>query len=100
MYNGRYKNCHLGWVTYIAGKRESHQLLRDHILKETDLRRHLIHEDGTAATSIFIIPTLRIRNISPMRNSSPLHGTPTSTHIPYHCLYSRNVDNLFIPDIT
>ena len=33
--NGQYKNRKLGWVAYVAGKRESRRLMGDYILKET-----------------------------------------------------------------
>lgn len=49
--NNDYKDRELGWVAYIAGKRESRRLLGDYILKEDDLRRHVVHEDGSAATT-------------------------------------------------
>ena len=41
----------LGWVAYVAGKRESRRLLGDYILKEDDVRKDVMHEDGTAATT-------------------------------------------------
>jgi hypothetical protein len=49
--NEPYRNRRLGWVAYVSGKRESRRLLGDYILKEDDLRRYIVHEDGTAATT-------------------------------------------------
>ena len=49
--NDLYRNRKLGWVAYISGKRESRRLMGDYILKEDDLRRHVVHEDGTAAST-------------------------------------------------
>lgn len=49
--NSQYRNLKLGWVAYISGKRESRRLLGDYILKEDDIRRHVVHEDGGAAST-------------------------------------------------
>lgn len=49
--NSQYRNRKLGWVAYVSGKRESRRLMGDYILKEDDLRKYVMHEDGTAATT-------------------------------------------------
>ena len=97
----RYKNRELAWVAYIAGKRESRRLLGDYILKEDDLRKYVNHEDGTAATSWTIdlhypdpqntrnFPGNEFKSIA---RHIPIHPYP----IPYRCLYSRNIRNLFM----
>lgn len=99
--NDLYKNRKLGWVAYVAGKRESRRLLGDYILKEDDLTKYVVHEDGTAATTWTVdlhypdpkntanFPGAEFKSIA---KHSPIHPYP----IPYRCLYSRNVDNLFM----
>jgi hypothetical protein len=99
--NDLYKNRKLGWVAYVAGKRESRRLLGDYILKEDDLKKYVVHEDGTAATTWTIdlhypdpkntanFPGEEFKSIA---KHSPIYPYP----IPYRCLYSRNVDNLFM----
>ena len=99
--NGQYKNLKLDWVAYIAGKRESRRLLGDYILKEDDLTRYVVHEDGTASTTWTIdlhypdpkntvnFPGNEFKSIAVHK---PIHPYP----IPYRCLYSRNVENLFM----
>lgn len=37
--NDQYKNRKLGWVAYVAGKRESRRLMGDYILKEDDITK-------------------------------------------------------------
>lgn len=99
--NSEYRNRKLGWVAYIAGKRESRRLLGDYILKEDDLRKYVMHEDGTAATTW----TIDLHYPDP-ENSKNFHGQEFKSiakHIPIHpypipfrCLYSRNIENLFM----
>ena len=99
--NDLYRNRKLGWVAYISGKRESRRLMGDYILKEDDLRRHVVHEDGTAASTWSIdlhypdpkntehFPGTEFKSIAE-------HITIYPYPIPYRCLYSRNVENLFM----
>ena len=99
--NDLYRNRKLGWVAYVSGKRESRRLMGDYILKEDDLRRHVVHEDGTAASTWSIdlhypdpkntahFPGTEFKSIAE-------HITIYPYPIPYRCLYSRNVENLFM----
>ena len=41
----------MGWVAYIAGKRESRRLLGDYILKQDDIDKNVFHEDASFATT-------------------------------------------------
>ena len=99
--NSAYRNLALKWVAYISGKRESRRLLGDYILKEDDLRRYNVQEDGTACTTWTIdlhypdpenskkFPNNEFKSIAK-------HITIYPYPIPYRCLYSRNVNNLFM----
>lgn len=99
--NMQYRNRKLGWVAYVAGKRESRRLMGDYILKEDDLRKHVVHEDGSAASTWSIdlhypdpqntanFPGQEFKSIAKHINIYPYP-------IPYRCLYSRNIDNLFM----
>ena len=99
--NEPYRNRKLAWVAYVAGKRESRRLLGDYILTENDLRNHTVYEDGTAAATWTIdlhypdpdntanFPGGEFKSIA---KHIPIHPYP----IPYRCLYSRNVSNLFM----
>ena len=99
--NSQYKNRKLGWVAYISGKRESRRLLGDYILKEDDIRKNVIHEDGTAATTWTIdlhYPDPKNTENFPGSEFKSIakHITIYPYPIPYRCLYSRNIDNLFM----
>lgn len=99
--NSQYRNRKLGWVAFVSGKRESRRLMGDYILKEDDLRKYVTHEDGTAATTWSIdlhypdpantahFPGREFKSIAKHIDIYPYP-------IPYRCLYSRNIDNLFM----
>lgn len=99
--NAPYKNRQLGWVAYVAGKRESRRLLGDYILKEDDLTKEVMHEDASFTTTW----SIDLHSQDP-ENSKHFPGNEfkaVTKHIlihaypvPYRCLYSRNVDNLFM----
>lgn len=96
-----YRNRRLDWVAYIAGKRESRRLMGDIILKEQDMTDYVIYPDATAPTTWSIdlhypdpentkhFPDQEFKSIA-------VHKTIHPYPIPYRCLYSRNVENLFM----
>ena len=96
-----YANRKLGWVAYIAGKRESRRLLGDVILNENDIANFIAYPDGSASASWSIdlhypdpdntlhFPEREFKAIAVQENIYPYP-------IPYRCFYSRNVDNLFM----
>jgi hypothetical protein len=97
----KWRNSSLKWVAFIAGKRESRRLIGDYILREQDLTERKIYSDGTASTSWTIdlhYPDPKNTAHFPgdefisIANHKPIYPYP----IPYRCLYSRNVNNLFM----
>lgn len=99
--NSQYRNRKLGWVAYVSGKRESRRLMGDYILKEDDLRKYVTHEDGTAATTWSIdlhypAPANTAHFPGQEFKSIAKHIDIYPYPIPYRCLYSRNIDNLFM----
>lgn len=99
--NQLYENRKLDWMAYIAGKRESRRLLGDYVVKEQDITGHLLQEDGTAtATRAIDLHYPDPKNSKYFPNNefkavaeyTLIYGYP----IPYRCLYSRNIDNLFM----
>lgn len=98
----RYAHRKLGWVAYLAGKRESRRLMGDYILKEEDILKNVYHEDATCATtwSIDLHFPDSVNHINfPGREykSATIHRRLKDAYgIPYRCLYSRNVENLFM----
>ncbi len=98
----RYKNRKLGWVAYLAGKRESRRLMGDYILKEEDITKNVYHEDASFATTwsidLHFPDSINSRHF-PHREykSATIHRRLDAAYnIPYRCLYSRNIDNLFM----
>ena len=96
-----YKDRALDWVAYISGKRESRRLLGDYIYKQDDIEKAVFHEDATFATTWSID-----LHFPDPENSEYFKGEEFKTRtvhnriypaaVPYRCLYSRNVDNLFM----
>ena len=99
--NKKYKNRALDWVAYIAGKRESRRLLGDYILKQDDIDKNVYHEDASFVTTWSIdlhFPDSLNASHFP---DAPFKAATKHIHIypyavPYRCLYSRNIENLFM----
>ena len=91
----------LDWVAYVAGKRESRRLVGDHILTENDIVGLVPYEDACVTTT-WTIDLHRPNE----KNSKYFPGEEfisTTTHIPirpyafpYRCLYTKDIDNLFM----
>lgn len=91
----------LAWVAYLAGKRESRRLLGDYILKQDDIDKNVFHEDASFAASWSI--DLHFPDSLNARRFPGREFKAATNHIyiypyavPYRCLYSRNIDNLFM----
>ena len=96
-----YKNYALEWAAYIAGKRESRRLLGDYILKQDDLTKNVEHEDASFTASWSM--DLHRPDPENTKNFPGREFKATTDHtlfypyaVPYRCLYSRNVSNLFM----
>ncbi len=97
----KYAKRRLGWVAYIGGKRESRRLLGDVILQQQDIEQRREFPDACVTTTWTIdlhypapkntkhFPGREFRSIAKHRRIKPYP-------IPYRCLYSRNVANLFM----
>ena len=96
-----YAKSRLEWVAYVAGKRESRRLMGDFILKEQDLVNKVIYPDATACTTWTI--DLHYPDPKNTKNFPGAEFKSIAQHkaiypypIPYRCLYSKNIDNLFM----
>ena len=96
-----FANSELDWVAYVAGKRESRRLIGDIVLKEQDLTEIVKYPDGSAPTSW----TIDLHYPDPLNTqyfpgeeflSIAKHKAIYPYPIPYRCLYSRNISNLFM----
>lgn len=97
----KYANLQLDWVAYIGGKRESRRLLGDYILHANDITDYKIYPDATASTSWSIDlhdPDPENTKHFPGKEfiSTAVHTNIYPYPVPYRCLYSRNVNNLFM----
>jgi len=99
--NQNFKNSRLSWVAFVAGKRESRRLTGDLVLREQDLTDQVKYPDGTAPTSWTVdlhYPDPKNTQFFPgeeflsIAKHKPIYPYP----IPYRCLYSHNVNNLFM----
>ena len=98
---GMYPDRALDWVAYISGKRESRRLLGDYIYKQDDIDKAVFHEDATFATTWSIdlhFPDPENSKYFPGEEfkTRTVHNRIYPAAIPYRCLYSRNIDNLFM----
>ena len=99
--NPKYANRRLTWVAFIGGKRESRRLLGDVILNQNDVQNQVRYDDASFTTTW----SLDLHFPDPV-NSKYFPGEEFYSyciqpkifpyHVPYRCLYSRNIDNLFM----
>jgi hypothetical protein len=99
---GLYPTHRLAWAAYIAGKRESIRLLGDVVLTQEDIVQARTWPDGCVATTWSIDlhdPDPSYVTASPgnefISEAKYTRFTPPYL-VPYRCLYSRNVSNLFM----
>ncbi|GAB3706426.1 hypothetical protein GCM10027592_39900 [Spirosoma flavus] len=89
------ENLTLEWVGTIPGKRESRRFEGDYMLIQQDVVEQRQHADAVAfgGWSIDLHPADGVFSEKPGCNQWHSKGI---YQIPYRCLYSRNIDNLFL----
>ena len=97
----KYANRKLSWVAFIGGRRESRRLLGDIILNQNDIQNQVKYDDASFTTTW----SLDLHFPDPA-NSKYFPGEEFYSyciqpkifpyHVPYRCLYSRNIENLFM----
>jgi hypothetical protein len=90
----RNANFDLEWIGFLPGKRESRRYLGDHTLTQGDVR------SGGNFDDIVAYAGWPMDDHNPEAFRSPdvptiYHPAPSPFGIPYRCLYSKNIDNLF-----
>lgn len=85
----------LEWVGTIPGKRESRRFEGDYILTQQDLVEQRLHEDAVAygGWSIDLHPA---DGVFGEKDGCDQWHSKGVFQIPYRCLYSRNISNLFL----
>lgn len=95
----KYQNYKLSWVAHIGGKRESRRLLGDVILKEQDLLSRVDYPDASFTTTwtIDLHYPVALEGFSEEPFLSEAKHVKIDPYaVPYRCLYSRNIENLFM----
>jgi len=95
----KFVNYKLAWVAYIGGKRESRRLMGDVILKEQDIMNRIIYPDASFTTTWGIDLHYPVK--SDDFKGEPFRSIAKTVKIdpyavPYRCLYSRNIGNMFM----
>lgn len=94
-----FRNQELQWVAYIGGKRESRRLLGDIILCEQDLLESKRYDDASFTTTwgIDLHYPKKIEGLDEEPFLSYCESDEIKPYaVPYRCLYSRNIENLFM----
>jgi hypothetical protein len=99
--NLKYATRKLTWVAYIAGKRESRRLLGDIILNQNDIQNQVTYDDASFTTTWSIDQHFPDPENSKYFSGDEFYSSNTKIkiypyHVPYRCLYSRNIDNLLM----
>jgi len=99
--SGKYADWRLAWLAYVAGKRESRRLLGDVVLTQQDIQERKPFPDACVTTTWNLdlhVPDSTNSRFFPGREfySGYVHPEIEPYTIPYRCLYSRNIENLFM----
>ena len=91
----------LAWTAYVAGRRETRRLMGDFVLTERHLDERAVQPDGTCVTTWTIDQHYPWPASHTHYAGEPFQAESRNKRIypypiPYRCLYSRNVDNLFM----
>lgn len=89
------ENLTLEWMGTIPGKRESRRFEGDYILRQQDIVEQCRHDDAVSfgGWAIDLHPADGV--YSELSPCTQWHSKGVY-QIPYRCLYSRNIDNLFL----
>lgn len=97
-----YPNYKIEWAAYVAGKRESRRLMGDVVLSKEDLITNKEYTDGCVPTSWDMDLHLPARQYQAGPGKDAFIAQDYHTKykrpywVPYRCLYSRNIPNLFM----
>lgn len=95
----QYVNKKLDWVAYIGGKRESRRLIGDVVLTEHDILDRVDYDDASFTTTwgidLHYPVTPKLKGVDQYRSYADIKEIEPYA-VPYRCLYSINIDNLFM----
>lgn len=84
----------LDWMGILPGKRESRRYVGDHIMNQNEVRAGGIFPDVVAYGG-WTMDDHDPRGIETKDAPNIFHPAPSPFGIPYRCLYSKNISNLF-----
>ncbi len=87
-------NWELEWVGFLPGKRESRRYVGDHILTQNDVRAEGRFPDLVAYGG-WSMDDHHPAGLRHPGKPTTFHPAPSPYGIPYRCLYSQNIENLF-----
>lgn len=89
------ENLTLEWMGTIPGKRESRRFEGDYVLTQRDIVEQQIHVDAVSfgGWAIDLHPSEGVYSFEPACSQWHSKGI---YQIPYRCMYSRNIHNLFL----
>ena len=90
------ENYVLDWLGFLPGKRESRRYIGDYVLTQNDIEENRLFEDVVGYGGWPIDDHYPEGfNYKGGKRTNRVISAPSPYQIPYRCLYSRNVDNLF-----
>lgn len=90
------ENLALDWVGSLPGKRESRRLEGDYMLSERDMIEHVHFDDAVAYGGWSLDEHCEGGILSLDKPASYFHAAFEKYYeIPYRCIYSKNIENLF-----
>lgn len=97
----QFEKLKLKWVSPFGGKREGYRVVGDYILTQHDLEEKTGYDDGTAMITwgidIHYPEPLNKEKFGEAFRSFAYHrNTPYACPVPYRCLYSKDIINLFL----
>ena len=91
----RYRNWALEWIGFLPGKRESNRCVGDCLMTQNDVRSGGQFADVIAYGGWTMDDHFPGGFAAPEVKPTIFHPAPSPFGIPYRCVYSRNIRNLF-----
>ncbi len=94
-------NRKIDWISACGGKRESRRFIGDYVMTQNDIDKNIQHDDATASISWSIDlhypdPDNKAMFPEPFRSCAYHRGLQYPHQVPYRCLYSKDMKNLFL----
>lgn len=91
----KYRNWTLDWIGFLPGKRESNRCVGDYIMTQNDVRSGGRFPDVIAFGGWTMDDHFPGGFAAPDVEPNIFHPAPSPFGIPYRCIYSKNIGNLF-----